>query len=224
MKTQLTTKLFSCALAVAMVCSFTPTHAQSMKEKLAAKAKKAKGGKKSKGGSKFASFNDLSDETGVSGAYSSLDKEAVRINGYEKKVDQFGLKFIKEKDGTIINKLELYYSKTDNLQYYMKENIWNKYQVRLFILKSNTYMEAIVIDSGVIAFTKAKNGLWSTPRTIENVLVKDPSKLEIYDKETAKVKVDMIMMQLNSEAIKKKPTTESCSILICKTQGSISLD
>lgn len=208
MKTQLRKKALYGVLAMAMAFSFAPeNHAQSMKEKLAAKAAKVKagkGGKKKKGGNKFMSFNELDDATQVSGAYTALEKESVKINGYDRKVDQFGLKYIKEKDGKIIHKLELYYSKTNFLQYYMKENIWNKHQVRLFVLKSNSYMEAIVIDSGVIAFTSAKNSLWATPRTIENILVKDPSKLEIYDKETAKVKVDLIMMKLNSEALKKK--------------------
>jgi hypothetical protein len=203
--------MYSCLIAATLMLSTAETaSAQGFKGKLkgsvsSMKGKSKKGGKK--GGGKFASFNAIDDATGVSGAYTSIDAEAVRINGYNKKVNQFGAKFIKEKDGKIINKMELYYSKTDYLQYYLKENVWLKYKVRLFVLKSNSYMEAILIDTGVIAFTSAKHGDWSVPRVIENVLAKDPAKLEVYDKETAKVKVDQIMNQLNAEALKKKKAT-----------------
>ena len=204
--------MFGCLIALTMVLSSTQnTQAQGFKGKLkngvTSIKKDKKGGKKGstkKGGGKFASYNEIEDATGVSGAYTSIDAEAVRINGSTRKVSQFGAKFIKEQDGKIINKMELYYSKTDKLQYYMKENVWLKNKVRLFVLKNNAYMEAILIDTGVMVFTSAKNSLWGTPRVIENVLAKDPAKLEVYDKETAKVKVDQIMMQLNAEALLKK--------------------
>lgn len=202
--------ILSCIVALTMViCTTTDSQAQGLRSKLKSGIESTKNGKsakkgKSKGSNKFASYNEIDDQTGVSGAYTSIDPEAVRINGSNRKVSSFGAKFIKEQDGKIINKLELYYSKTDHLKYYLKENVWLKNKVRLFVLKANVYMEAIVIDTGVIAFTSASNSKWGTPRKIENVLAKDPAKLEIYDKETAKVKVDMIMMTLNSEALEKK--------------------
>src|SRR5688572_21246262 len=59
------------------------------------------GGKKSKGGS-FSSFNEETDEMGITGEYFAL-----------KDKNTFGLRFVKEEGGKLVNKIDFYEKKNE---------------------------------------------------------------------------------------------------------------
>jgi hypothetical protein len=161
------------------------------------------GGHKSKGGS-FSSFNDEADEMGVTGEYFAL-----------KDKNTFGLRFIKEEGGKLVNKVDFYEKKSEpQTSLYLKENYLPKNQVKLFyVLFKNTYVELLELEPGVFAQITSKynnNGNCVPPdadRTVFDVLARDKSKLATWDIETAQAKVEMIMTSLNTEKMDKVKTT-----------------
>lgn len=161
------------------------------------------GGKKSKGG-RFASFNDETDAMGITGEYFAL-----------KDKNTFGLRFVKEEGGKIVNKID-FYEKKDEVQasFALKENYFNKNQVKLFYtVFKNTYVELIELESGVLAQITSKysnNGNAVPPdadRTVFDVLAKDKSKLTNWSIEAAQAKVATIMTSLNTEKLEKTKET-----------------
>jgi hypothetical protein len=200
-------KLTLVILALGLVSAPMNADAQKLKDKFKNKI----GG----GGADYSHLNEINDEFGVSGAYTSLDPEEVKApSGMIKKVNNFGFEFIKEKEGNIVNELTWHISKSDKIELNFKENWKLKNDQIVFYrwLSGSKYIELVQLEPGVFAGTSVKNSIpgnggvapadWE--RTVENVFAKDPAQLEVYDKETAKAKVDMIMMSLNAEAIAKK--------------------
>jgi len=200
-------KLALSVLSVALIMASADVQAQGLKDKLKSKI----GG----GGPDYSHLNEINDEYGVSGAYTSLDPEEVKApSGMVKKINSFGFEFVKEKDGNLVNELVWHVSKTDKYELKLKENWKSKNNQVVFYkwVSASTYLELIQLEAGVFAGTTVKNSIpgnggvapadWE--RTIGNVFAKDPAQLEVYDKETAKAKVDMIMMSLNAEALARK--------------------
>lgn len=131
------------------------------------------GGKKNKGGS-FSSFNEEADEMGITGEYFAL-----------KDKNTFGLRFVKEEGGKLVNKIDFYEKKNEiQASLALKENYYNKNKVKLFYtVVKNTYVELIEVEPGVLAQITSNygnNGNAVPPdadRTVFDVLAKDKSKL-----------------------------------------------
>ncbi|UKN00582.1 hypothetical protein K6119_12660 [Paracrocinitomix mangrovi] len=200
-------KLALSIFSLAVIVAGSNVYGQGFKDKLKSKM----GG----GGADYSHLNEINDEYGVSGAYTSLDPEEVKApSGMIKKINDFGFEFVKEKDGNVVNELTWHISKTDKVDLKLKESWKTKNNQVVFYkwLSASKYIELIQLEPGVFAGTTVKNSIpnnggaapadWE--RTVENVFAKDPAQLEVYDKETAKAKTDMIMMSLNAEAIEKK--------------------
>lgn len=161
------------------------------------------GGKKSKGGS-FSSFNEEADEMGITGEYFAL-----------KDKNTFGLRFVKEEGGKLVNKIDFYEKKNEiQASLALKENYYNKNKVKLFYtVVKNTYVELIEVEPGVLAQITSNygnNGNAVPPdadRTVFDVLAKDKSKLSTWTIDAAKAKVDMIMTSLNTEKLEKDKAT-----------------
>lgn len=159
------------------------------------------------GSGNFESFNQETDEMGVTGQYfGSSDKKS------------YGFKFVKEADGKIVN--ELYYfekkkSTEPQLKLSLKENYYSKNKVKLFYAWVNAtaagYVELIELEPGVfaqISQTEYSSNGGPAPleakRIVKDVYAKDQAKFSTYDLETAKAKVDMIIASLNTEKIEKE--------------------
>jgi len=105
-------------VAIAMVAFLwlaIPVNAQFGKLK-----DKISGGKS--GGGSFAEFNEEKDEMGITGEYHSLtDKRS------------YGMRFVKEQDGKIVNKLQYFEKKgkEPQLELSMKESYFLKNKVKL---------------------------------------------------------------------------------------------
>ena len=188
------------AFAISISMAVSNSTAQSIKNKIAAKVGKTK----SKG--KFASFNEINDELGLSGQYFGLVNKG-----------PYGFKFVKEADNKIINELH-FYMKPNSVEqkFYLKEGWYRKNGVKLFYYWRNpnadAYDELIEIDEGVLAYVKQSKYTQNddepanleADRTVKDVFAKDPSKLEVYDLETAQAKVEMIINSLNTEKYEKE--------------------
>lgn len=175
------------------------------KELLAGKKGK-KGGKKSKGGGNFSSFNDETDEMGMTGQYFSISDGKGS-----------GLRFVKEAEGKVVNELHYYDSnaKTPDLKLTLHENYFRKNQTKLFFnwrsASASSYMEIIEVAPGVVAVVGGDRSLNSydepialdANRKVMDVGAKDKAALEMWDLETAQAKVDMIIGALNSEKMAK---------------------
>lgn len=163
---------------------------------------------KSSGGGKFDSFNAETDELGITGQYfAKSDKKG------------YGLRFVKESAGKIVNELHYFEKKKDGEPDYkltLKESYYSKNKVKLFYLWVNPnaakYIEMVEIEPGVLATvmqsTHSQNDNNPAPldakRTVRDIFVKDASKLDAWDLETAQAKVDMIMTSLNTEKLEKE--------------------
>ena len=167
------------AAALSMLLVNTESATAQFGKKLVSKIGESSdgGGKKSKGG-RFAAFNDETDAMGITGEYFAL-----------KDKNTFGLRFVKEEGGKLVNKLD-FYEKKDEVQasFALKENYFNKNQVKLFYtVFKNTYVELIELETGVLAqitSTYSNNGNAVPPdanRTVFDVLAKDKSKLTTCD-------------------------------------------
>ena len=205
-------KITTGLLTLTLLIAAPQVEAQGVKERLSGVIK---GNKKKGKGNKFTHLNEINDEYGISGSYTLLEPEQYQASGAytTKSLTEFGLEFIKEKNGGIANELNWHYAKNESQTLFMVEPWKEKHNQIIFYkwISSSEYIEFIQLEPGVFAATtierslsrkKAENA--STPRIIQNVLAKDPAKLEVYDKETAQAKVDMIMMSLNAEALEKE--------------------
>lgn len=190
-------------LAVAILClAGQDTNAQiaKLKEKMA-----AGGGGGGKGN--FESFNTEPDEMGVTGQYfCTLDKKS------------YGFRFVKEADGKIVNELHYFEKKKSTepqLKLSLKESYYSKNKVKLFYIwttgSASGYIEVIELEPGVFAQTAqteySSNGgpaPLEAKRIVKDVYAKDQAKLAVYDLETAKAKVDLIIASLNTEKLEKE--------------------
>ena len=191
---------------VALTTAFA-LNTESVSAQFGKKLKEKVGESKSEGksdngkGGKFASFNEETDELGVTGEYFGLvDKRS------------FGFRFVKEADGKLVNRLDYFEKKgtTPQVSLSLKENYYQKNKIKLFYtVVSNTYVEIIEVEPGVfaqISSTYNNNGNAVPPdakRKVDDVLVKDKSKHSTWDIETAQAKVEMIMISLNTENLAK---------------------
>lgn len=183
----------------AVLCLSVPASAQ-----LGSKLKDKVSGGKSSGGN-FAGFNNETDELGITGEYHSLaDKKS------------YGLRFIKEKEGKIVNTLEYYEKKGKVLiELALKESYYTKNKVKLFYFWSTAnasgYVELIEVEPGILAVTtqsaESANGGPATldaKRTVKDVFAKNKESLATWDIETTQAKVDAIIASLNTEKLEKE--------------------
>jgi hypothetical protein len=168
---------------------------------------KVSGGGGSSGKGNFESFNQETDELGITGQYfGKVDKRS------------FGFRFVKEADGKIVNELHYFEKKKSSepqLKLSLKESYYSKNKVKLFYIwttgSASGYVEVIEIDPGVLAQIQqseySSNGgpaPLEAKRKVVDVMVKDQAKLEVWDIETAQAKTDMIVASLNTEKLEKE--------------------
>ncbi|MBL7931766.1 MAG: hypothetical protein JNL60_07690 [Bacteroidia bacterium] len=155
----------------------------------------------------FEAFNAEKDELGITGQYfGKSDKKG------------YGYRFVKEADGKIVNELHYFEKKKSTepqLKLSMKESYYSKNKVKLFYVWVNAnaagYVELIEIEPGVLAqvgqSSESANGGPATldaQRKVSDIYIKDQSKFDAWDLETAQAKVDMIIQSLNTEKIAKE--------------------
>lgn len=187
--------------AASLILAFAPQAAQAQfGKKLLNKVKDGGGGGSAKPG-KFASFNAETDPMGITGEYfAAVDAKHT-----------FGLRFIKDEGGKLVNRLDFYEKKDAPTAYlHLKESYFNKNKVKLFCaLGDNTYIELLEMEPGVFAQITSNynnNGNAVPPdaeRKVYDVLAKDKSKLSTWDLPTAQAKTEMIMASLNTEKMEK---------------------
>ncbi|EDM44455.1 hypothetical protein SCB49_05480 [unidentified eubacterium SCB49] len=213
-KQTIITAIFSLFLIVGMSNHAEAQFGKKLKEglKIGNKANKS-GGKKGKKGGKgkdFSAFNSEADELGVSGHYVGLIDPSTS-----------GLKFVKNRDGKLVNKLEYYMSNTEtpDMELTLKESYYTKYEVKMFFnwrsASASGYAEIIEVAPGVMAVIKGDRSLndaddplpLDANRTVIEVAAKDKTSFDTWDIETAQAKVDMLIGTLKgaqSEKDKKK--------------------
>jgi hypothetical protein len=132
-----------------------------------------------------------------------------------------GLRFVKEAEGKIVNKLHIFEKKGDEPQAKMNfvENYYEKYQIKMFFVWLSTgassYFELMELAPGVFAQIGSDRTINSYDeavavdalRKVKNVIAKNTADFDTWDIETAQAKVDMNMVTLksaNSDKVKKK--------------------
>ncbi|HLP13327.1 MAG TPA: hypothetical protein VK177_15425 [Flavobacteriales bacterium] len=187
------------------------------------KLKEKVSGGKSGGGGSFAELNNEKDEMGLTGEYHSLvDKRA------------YGLRFVKEQDGKIVNKLQYFEKKgkEPQMELSMKESYYSKNKVKLFYnwvtANANGYVEVIELEPGILAQTiqtaESANGGPATldaKRTVKDVYAKNKESLATWDIETAQAKVDVVLTSLNSEKMEKETAEWMKSEVFAKNVNKI---
>ena len=217
MKKQL---LLTCALSAALFLgNTTETNAQfgkllkkvSSKKSSKKSSRSTKSSKKSKtaGSSSgtFSHLNSVNDEMGLSGEYYGLIDKST-----------FGIKFVKEDGGKIVNELHYWEKKSEKPQLKMnfKESYFNKKQVKMFFewvsTGAKSYIEVFEIAPGVIAQTQQTSRSLNkyeesvpldSKRTVIEVMAKNKADLDTWDIETAQAKIDMMISDLNSLKVAK---------------------
>ncbi|SMD33168.1 hypothetical protein SAMN04488029_1532 [Reichenbachiella faecimaris] len=183
------------------------------------KLKSAMGKSKSKsssggGGNAFASFNDETDEMGITGSYYGLSDGK-----------SYGYRFVKEDEGKLVNQL-FYFEKAGDdpqLKMDMKESYFRKAEVKLFYnwlsASASGYIELIEVDPGVLAQIKSDRSYNDGPvaldatRTVVDVYAKDKANFDTWDIETAQAKVDMLIGTLKAdEFVKVKKNLEKFEV------------
>jgi len=153
---------------------------------------------------KFTSFNQETDEMGVTGEYFGMvDKR------------DFGFRFVKESGGKMVNELHYFEKKGSEPQLILsfKENYYTKNKVKLFYKltgsSASSYVELIEIDPGVFAQISTdynNNGNAVPPeakRKVVDLYAKNKASFTTWNLETAQAKVEAIMMALNTEQLEK---------------------
>ncbi len=155
----------------------------------------------------FEAFNQEKDELAITGQYfGKSDKKS------------YGLRFVKEANGKIINELDYFEKKKSvepQLKLTLKESYYTKNKVKLFYVWVSTsaasYVEVMEIAPGVIAQIagdRSQNDDNPIPldakRTVTDLYIKDQATIDTWDLETAQAKVDMIIASLNTEKLEKE--------------------
>jgi hypothetical protein len=171
------------------------------------KLKNKLNGKSSGGGGGFEVLDSETDEFGITGQYYSLtDNKA------------FGLRFVKEEDGKIVNEIHYFDKKVTGdpaLKLSLKESYLKKNDVKLFYkwvsASASGYVEMVEIDKNIFAqVAQTSQSLQDGPATLDanrkvkDVFAKDKASFETWDLETAQAKLDMIINSLNSEKWEKE--------------------
>ncbi len=189
------------------------------------KLKDKVGGKSSNsGGGAFADFNAETDEMGMTGQYYSI----------EDKKQTYGLRFVKEEGGKIVNSLHYFEKKGSEprLKLSMKESYYTKNQVKLFYVwistSASSYVELIEVAPGVDAVINTDRSMnddgpvaLDAKRTVKDVYAKDKASFTTWDIETAQAKVDMLIASLNTEAMEKETATWMKNEVFSKNVGKI---
>ncbi|MEO6301556.1 MAG: hypothetical protein ABIP51_00160 [Bacteroidia bacterium] len=192
-------KIILAALALGLFVNTTHAQFGKLKDKVNDKG--------SGGSGNFDSFNQETDELGITGQYfGKVDKKS------------FGFRYVKEANGKIVNELHYFEKKKSTepqLKLTLKESYYTKNKVKLFFVwvsaSATGYVEVIEIASGVLAqigADRSQNDNSPVPldakRVVKDVLVKDQASLATWDLETAQAKVDMIIASLNTEKLEKE--------------------
>jgi hypothetical protein len=203
---------------VALMLSATVAEAQLAKLKDKVSGKSSSNG----GGGPFADFNAETDDMGLTGQYSGLvDKKP------------FGMRFVKEEGGKVVNSLHYFEKKGSEpqLKLNLKESYYTKNQVKLFYFwvsaSATGYVELIEVAPGVIAQITSDRSMNDGPvaldamRKVKDVYAKDKASFETWDLETAQAKVDMLISSLNTEAMEKETALWMKNEVFSKNVGKI---
>jgi len=198
-------------IIVSMIC---PHQSEAQFGKLKSAMGKSKSSSGGSGGNAFASFNDETDEMGITGSYTGLSDGK-----------SYGYRFVKEDEGKLVNQL-FYFEKAGDepqLKMDMKESYFRKSEVKLFYnwlsASASGYIELIEVDAGVLAQIKSDRSYNDGPvaldatRTVVDVYAKDKANFDTWDIETAQAKVDMIVGTLKAgEFVKVKKKLEKFEV------------
>ncbi len=206
--------VFTAVLSLFLMIGINNTAEAQFSKKLKAAKSAMKLGKKktSKGGGSgsFSSFNNETDDLGITGEYFSLNDSKA-----------YGFRFVKESEGKIVNKLHYFEKKGDEpqLKLQLKETYFTKHNVKLFFkwmsASASGYVEVIEVAPGVFAQIKSDRSLnnadlpvaLNAKRTVVDIMAKNKADFDTWDIETGQAKVDMILTTLksaNSDKVKKK--------------------
>ena len=124
-------KITTGLLTLTLLIAAPQVEAQGVKERLSGVIK---GNKKKGKGNKFTHLNEINDEYGISGSYTLLEPEQYQASGAytTKSLTEFGLEFIKEKNGGIANELNWHYAKNESQTLFMVEPWKEKHNQIIF--------------------------------------------------------------------------------------------
>jgi hypothetical protein len=181
--------------------------ARSIGSKKKSKSSSSQSSSKKSGGN-FSSFNDETDEMGITGQYFALKDKG-----------SYGFRFVKESEGKVVNELHYFEKKADKpaAKFHFKENYYRKFQMKMFFFwaSSYAYVEIVEVDPGVFAQIQSDRTINSydkpvpidAKRTVVDVYAKDKASFDTWDVETAQAKLDMLYAKVkssNSDKVKKK--------------------
>jgi hypothetical protein len=130
------------------------------------------------------------DEFGLSGNY---DMSTV-WEYYGDKIKKMSVKFVKEENGTIVNRFILVFRKNDEIEFKFNEKMFNKTGVKLFSgYLVNKPFDIMQLDNGVLFLncTQEKGYM---------VLAKDKELLKTWDEETGLAKYEAEKKKVNAVA------------------------
>lgn len=215
-------KKINLILAVGLMFSVNTLNAQSFKEKMQAKldAANAKLESASKGKPKYKKY-DFTDPSGVSGTY--FVNEPV----FEKE-NTIGFDFAKEKDGEIVNKLDVrmggksYGDRPNSMKCILKEKYKTKFDITYFVMIDKD-ISALANNSDNFVYMEISSNVYSLTQNgkVISVLAKDSSQFSDYDTETAQVLYDQNMIKINSAANEKETAVWMKNALYAKNVGKI---
>lgn len=193
------------ALATAMLCAVGVSNdanaqfGKKLKDKLDKKladASKKQANKPIKGGEPYG--EDFSDDTGTSGTYTALDGvEFKNAQGAKRKQTTLKLKFVGRDGDKFVNTLNVYFNKAGgNVPFYLKDKETKKLGAKVYRYDNFQSIWMIEVEPGVLIAIENKTTHLDMIRgneTVNDVFVKDPAKLEVYDIETAQAKFEQMM-------------------------------
>ena len=192
-------------LTVAFLSTAVVANSQTLKEKMQAKLDKAnaKMENASKGKPKYKSY-DFEDPSGISGTY------FVNVPVIERQ-NTIGFNFAKEKDGEIVNKLDVqmggksYGDRPNSMKCVLKEKYKTKFDINYFymvdkdiISLANNHDDFVYMEIAPSVYSFTQNG------KVISVLAKDSSQFSDFDIETAQVVYDQNMSKINAAAAEKE--------------------
>jgi hypothetical protein len=204
------------ALATAMICAVGMSNDANAQfgKKLRDKIAKASDGGGSGGGSNVKEAGDpysedFTDESGVSGTYTALDGvEFENAMKAKRKQKTLKVKFTGRDGNKFVNKLELFYTKEgDKYDFIINDKETKTLGATVYRITEFHSVWLIELEKGVLMSVYNKNthreGIDGTEK-VTDVFAQDPTKLEVYDLETAQAKFEQMMSKGKSKEDDKK--------------------
>ncbi|WP_375562111.1 hypothetical protein ACE193_06060 [Bernardetia sp. OM2101] len=204
-------------LATALLCTIgisNDANAQfgkKLKDKLEKKLAAAESGGSSKKAKEAGApyGEDFSDDTGVSGTYKALDGvEFENAMGAKRRQRTLKLKFVGRDGDKFVNTLDVFYNKEGNKHpFYLKDKETKKLGAKVYRLDNFYSVWLVEAEPGVLIALNNKTthlDILRGDETVTDVFVKDETKLEVYDLETAQAKFEQMINKGKAEEDKKK--------------------